>query len=83
MLTKERIRKFLARVRAYSCASYDHLSREDYAAGDPAAPVVSFVVKQELLFKEIEGLMKKFKTHQCVLDFDSGGYVKRTLIDLT
>ena len=51
-------------------------------AGDPAAPVVSFVAKQQLLFKEIERLMKKFKTHRCVLDFDSG-YVKRSLIDLT
>ena len=36
----ERIRKFLARVRAYSCAYYDHLSREDHAAGDPAAPYI-------------------------------------------
>jgi hypothetical protein len=82
VLTKERIRKFSARARAYICAYY-HLSREeDHVAGDPGAPVVGFVEKQQLLFKEIERLMKKFKTHRCVLDFDSG-FVKGTLIDLT
>ena len=28
--------------------------------------------KQQLLFSEIERLMKKFKTHRCALDFDRG-----------
>ena len=83
VLTQERIRKFSARARANICAYY-HLSREEdpHVAGDPGAPVVGFVEKQQLLFKEIERLMKKFKTHQCVLDFESG-FVKGTLIDLT
>ena len=83
VLTKVRIRKFSAQARAYICAYY-HLSREEdpHVAGDPGAPVVRFVEKQQVLFKAIERLMKKFKTHQCVLDFESG-FVKGTLIDLT
>jgi hypothetical protein len=53
-------KNFLARVRSYNCA-YHHLSRENDVAGDPAAPVVSFVAKQQLLFKEIERMIKKLK----------------------
>ena len=34
--------------------------------------------KQQLLFKEIERLMKKFRTHRCALDFDQG-FVKAEL----
>ncbi len=90
VLTKERIRKFSARARAYICTYY-HLSRDHNAAiyinpipgGDPAVPaIVNVAEKQQLLYKEIERLMKKFKTHRCALDFDNG-FVKADLIDLT
>ena len=91
VLTKERIRKFSARARAYICTYY-HLSRDhdtivcdNSITGDPpaaAASVSMIAEKQQLLFKEIERLMKKFKAHRCALDFDSG-FVKADLIDLT
>ena len=80
VLTKERIRKFSARARAYICTYY-HLSSRD--CGDPTVPAFGNVAeKQQLLYKEIERLMKKFKTHRCALDFDHG-FVKADLIDLT
>jgi hypothetical protein len=87
VLTKERIRKFSARARAYICTNY-HLSRDlatneddQTSTGDPDA-FVNMAEKQQLLYKEIERLMKNFKTHQCALDFDHG-FVKGDLIDLT
>jgi hypothetical protein len=81
VLTKARISKFAARTRAYICTYY-HLSREEAPSADESlvtAPSCSSQ-KQQLLFKEIERLMKKFKTHRCALDFDLR-FVKADLID--
>jgi hypothetical protein len=77
VLTKERISKFAARARAYICTYY-HLSREEEHIHDSSSTVVGSITprainlseKQQLLYKEIERLMKKFKTHRCALDFD-------------
>ena len=80
VLTKERISKFAARARAYICTYY-HLSREEEAAADEildTAPSEYTSQKQQLLYKEIERLMKKFKTHRCALDFDQS-FVKAEL----
>ena len=86
VLTKERIIKFSARARAYICTYY-HLSRENecQAGGqqvtrDPTA-ILNIAEKQHLLYKEIERLMNKFKTHRCALDFDNG-FVKGELIEI-
>jgi hypothetical protein len=49
-------------------------------AGQPA--FVNIAKTQQLLYKEIERLMKKFKTHRCALDFDNR-FVTSGLIDLT
>ena len=87
VLTKARIRKFSARARAY-ISTYYHLSSRDcdvasIPGGDPDVRTLgNDAEKQQLLYKEIEQLMKKFKTHRCALDFDSG-FVKADLIDLT
>ncbi len=75
VLAKERISKFAA--RAYICTYY-HLSREEEenvldcsAAVGPSTPrAINTPEKQQLLYKEIERLMKKFKTHWCALDFN-------------
>lgn len=68
VLTKERVRKFAARARAYICTYY-YLERDTNSSDDiddtPAA-------KQQLLYKKIEQLMKRFKAHRCALDFDMG-----------
>jgi hypothetical protein len=63
VLTKERVRRFAARARAYICTYY-YLERE--TAGVHVCPADN----QQLLFKKIEQLMKRFKTHRCALDFD-------------
>ncbi len=83
VMTKERIRKFSARARAYICTYY-HLSRDldNAILDDGPAPIVNIAEKQQLLYKEIERLMKKFKTHRCALDFDHA-FVQGDLIDLT
>ena len=89
VLTKERIRKFSARARAYICTYY-HLSRDhdgihnNPISGDLTVPgIFNISERQQLvLFKEIERLMKKFKTHRCVLDWDHA-FVQAELIDLT
>jgi len=87
VLTKARIRKFSARARAY-ISTYYHLSSRDcdvasIPGGDPDVRTLgNDAEKQQLLYKEIIQLMKKFKTHRCALDFDSG-FVKADLIDLT
>jgi hypothetical protein len=83
VLTKERIRKFASRARAYICTYY-YLSQDKGAGGngtdnhhnshdvDTNAPGdVVIPEKQQLFFKEIEKLMKKFRTHRCALDFDT------------
>ena len=66
-LTEERIRKFAARARAYICTYY--CIAENTAAGASGG---SNTEKQQLLYSEIERLMKEFKVHRCALDFDRG-----------
>ena len=60
VLTKERIRKFLARARAYICTCYLLSQQQEASGGEPMGGMIE---KQQLLFKEIERLMKKSKTH--------------------
>ena len=65
ILTRERVQKLAARARAYIC-TYFYLDQRsvDIPDGSPLSQ------KQELLFAEIERLMKDFKVHRCALDFD-------------
>jgi hypothetical protein len=73
VLTKDRIEKFASRARAYIC-TYHHL--EQVQSGPAAAATgvdpTADLPKQELLYTEIERLMKAFKGHRCALDFDRG-----------
>ena len=73
VLTKDRIEKFASRARAYIC-TYHHLQQQ--SASTPCSTntdePVPIVAKQELLYNEIERLMKAFKGHRCALDFDRG-----------
>ncbi len=73
VLTKDRVEKFASRARAYIC-TYHHLeqSRAAPAAATVVVPPVVVLPKQELLYTEIERLMKAFKGHRCALDFDRG-----------
>jgi hypothetical protein len=63
-LTKERVRKFSARARAYIC-TYHHLAYVSSTEADEGK-------KEVLLLDDIERLTKKFRTHRCVMDFDRG-----------
>jgi hypothetical protein len=75
-LTRERICKFAARARAYICTYY--CIAENTAAGASGGSNTSntsnsmVTEKQQLLYSEIERLMKDFKVHRCALDFDRG-----------
>ena len=85
MLTKQRIEKFASRARAYIC-TYHHLQQKnkENAAGvvaiddenptttNTASHVATGATKQELLYSEIDRLMKNFKAHRCALDFERG-----------
>jgi hypothetical protein len=85
VLTKQRIEKFASRARAYIC-TYHHLQQKnkENAAGvvaiddenptttNTASHVATGATKQELLYSEIDRLMKNFKAHRCALDFDRG-----------
>jgi hypothetical protein len=86
VLTKQRIEKFASRARAYIC-TYHHLEQQHQHASAPviedpnSSPTASSLssvapipphTKQELLYSEIERLMKAFKGHRCALDFDRG-----------
>jgi hypothetical protein len=81
VLTKERIEKFASRARAYIC-TYHHLEQQQQheaaaaaATAAGVAPPATLAVpkpKEELLYSEIERLMKAFKGHRCALDFDRG-----------
>ena len=73
----ERVRANAARARAY-ISTYYHLAMKDQADEGSNEMMAQ---KQQLLFSEIERLMKKFKTHRCALDFDRGfvnGELKRS-----
>ncbi len=76
VITKGRVEKFAARARAYIC-TYHHLEQAQevpHPAASDAVAVTSNAIlpKQELLYTEIERLMKSFKGHRCALDFDRG-----------
>ena len=74
VLSKVRIEKFAARARAYIC-TYHHLDQQQQIDTDDvvAAPAdTSAPKKQELLYNEVQRLMKAFKGHRCALDFDCG-----------
>ena len=85
VLTKQRIEKFASRAQAYIC-TYHHLNQEQKEQAAEAGadqnsvsntgsttPVAGIPPpKQELLYAEIERLMKAFKGHRCALDFDRG-----------
>jgi hypothetical protein len=79
VLTKVRIEKFAARARAYIC-TYHHLEQQKHGGGTShnitdhgGAENNDEPPKQkELLYSEIERLMKAFKGHRCALDFDRG-----------
>jgi hypothetical protein len=81
VLSKVRIEKFAARARAYIC-TYHHLDQQQQIDTDLAtAPSdATAAKKQELLYNEIERLMKAFKGHRCALDFDRG-FVNSQLIE--
>ena len=84
VLSKVRIEKFAARARAYICTYY-HLDQQQQIHTDDVAAAPSDACcpkKQELLYNEIERLMKAFKGHICALDFDSG-FVNLQLIEAT
>ena len=87
VLTKQKIEKFASRARAYICSStHHHLNQEQKKQAAEAGadqnsvsntrstiPVAGIPPpKQELLYSEIEWLMKAFKGHRCALDFDRG-----------
>ena len=87
VLTKVRIEKFASRARAYIC-TYHHIEEEknkkqrlsavaaeiveEPATVLPDGDAVPNPKHQELLYTEIERLMKAFKGHRCALDFDRG-----------
>ncbi len=78
VLPQEVIGKFASRVREYIC-TYHHIvdeqQRREVAVVANSSATTStphIISKQELLYTEIERLMKAFKGHRCVLDFDRG-----------
>ncbi len=82
VLTKDRIEKFASRTRAYIC-SYHYLEQCAGAVSecnDSRVAAVGATIKQELLYFEIERLMKAFKGHRCAIDFDLG-FVNSQLIE--
>ena len=77
VLTRERIEKFASRARAYIC-TYHHLQQAMAAAiacelqDLNAPPRTTPPMQRQLLYTEIERLMRAFKGHRCALDFDRG-----------
>ena len=76
VLTPDRVCKFSRRARAYICtcfllAQQEEQNRQATAAADAAEDGPN-PNHQQALFHDIERLQKKFKTHRCALDFDSG-----------
>lgn len=62
VMIKERIEKFAARARAYICTYY-HLDQANSSLPG---------MKEDILYNEIQRLLKQFKGHRCALDFYSG-----------
>ena len=72
----KRVRLNAARARAY-ISTYFQLAMKERADEESHEMTAQ---KQQVLFSEIERLMKTFKTHRCALDFDRGfvnGALKR------
>ena len=75
VLTKERVEKFAARARAhiYTCHHLEQVQEvPPLAAAEALDTPATVPPKQELLYMEIERLMKSFRGHRCALDFDRG-----------
>lgn len=78
VLTKQRIEKFASRARAYICTYHyieQMLNKENAArvvAIDGENPTASSAARQQFLFSEVDRVMRNFKAHRCVLDFDTG-----------
>jgi len=68
--------KCASRSRAYIW-TYFHIEQTRQRILDPASSITVFP-KQELVYEEIERVMKNFKGHRCALDFD-GGFVNAQL----
>jgi len=66
-LTKNRVKRFSARARAYMC-TYHFL----HAGGNDNAGEERVATTGPLLLTEIEKMMKDFKTHRSAFDFDRG-----------
>ena len=79
VLTKDIIiERFASRARAYICTNH-HLQKQRSASMPSSTNTkdvpVPVVVKKELVLPssdDIENVAKAFKSHRCVLDFDSG-----------
>jgi hypothetical protein len=78
-ITKERVRKFSRRARAYACAYYtfhqNEMNQRSINIGDDDLPNVrneNFLPDSALSLVDIESMVKNFKTHRCALDFDRG-----------
>jgi hypothetical protein len=84
VLAKQRIQTFASRASLYICA-FRHLDQQQKQAAAEADPNSSTVAgsispgavipphkQQELLYYEIERLVKAFKGHMCALDFNNG-----------
>jgi hypothetical protein len=74
VLTKDRIEKFASRACAHISCTYHHLEQVQSAPAVTSTGVdpIAVLPNQELLYTEIERLMKAFKGHRCALDFDRG-----------
>ena len=84
-ITKERVRKFSRRARAYACAYYAFHQNEvalrtnnDGEMGrtddnnNEVDKNINFAHDSALSLVDIENMVKNFKTHRCALDFDRG-----------
>jgi len=72
VLTKERACKFSRRARAYMCTCCLLDQQNEGVVAADGGNNVGDATKQQTLFQEIERLQKRFKSHRCALDFDSG-----------
>ncbi len=75
-LTIKRVRSMARRARAYICTYYHlvqpHRNLPDAQSQQDTQQNDNIVQQQKLLFKQIENLVKHFRTHRCALDFDRG-----------
>ena len=75
----QRVEKFASRSRAYICISRNVWTststsvnpKQHIMPDQNTYDTTPSVIKQELLFQEIERLLKDFKCNRAVIDFDS------------